>query len=282
MRIANLAGRAALITDAGAVDIATASEGVFGPDVMSVYEDWGRFRDWAATAQLSDAQPFAQEDLAVPVPRPQQVIAIGVNYRAHCAEAGIPVPEELVVFTKFQSSLAAPNTAVVLPSEDVDYETELVVVIGAGGHRIAKADAWDHVAGIAIGQDYSERVVQLRGPIPQFSLGKSYPGFAPFGPFVVTPDEFADRDAIAFSAKLERPGADAEELQRGSSDDMIFDVPETIHRLSQILTLLPGDVIFSGTPAGVGHSRGLLMRPGWALTSTLEGVGSIRNEFVAA
>jgi 2,4-diketo-3-deoxy-L-fuconate hydrolase len=281
MRIANLNGRAALITEAGAVDVAQASAGTFGPDVMGIYENWQSFTEWAETADLSEASPWSEGDLEVPVPRPPQVFGIGVNYRAHCEEAGIPIPENIVVFTKFRSSLGAPNTTVTLPSDVVDYETELVFVIGKSGHKIAKADAWGHVAAVAIGQDYSERTVQLRPPVPQFSLGKSFPNFSPFGPYMVTLDEFENRDAIKFSSTLSKPGEPDFELQRGVSDDMIFDVPELIHRLSQTLTLLPGDVIFSGTPAGVGFGRDILMRPEWALTSTLEGIGSIRNEFVA-
>src|SRR5690554_4168279 len=114
MRIANLDGRAAIITEAGAVDVAAASEGTFGPDVMSVYENWESFRAWSRDADLSGAVSWTEDELDVPVPRPPQVFGIGVNYRAHCEEAGIPIPENIVVFTKFRSSLGAPNTQVVL------------------------------------------------------------------------------------------------------------------------------------------------------------------------
>jgi 2-keto-4-pentenoate hydratase/2-oxohepta-3-ene-1,7-dioic acid hydratase in catechol pathway len=282
MRIANLNGRAALITDAGAVDVATASAGAFGPDPMSVYERWSDFSDWAVSAPLEGAEPFAAEELGIPVPRPPQIIAIGVNYKDHAAESGIPAPDELLVFTKFLSSLAAPNATVELPSDDVDYETEIVVVIGKQGHLIDTQDAWSHVAGIAVGQDYSERTVQRRPPVPQFSLGKSFPNFGPFGPFVVTPDEFPNRDAITFGATLDRPGEDPIVLQTGNTDQLFFPIDEAIHRLSKIVTLMPGDVIFTGTPAGVGLSRGILMRPGYRLTTTLDGIGSFTNRFVAA
>lgn len=282
MRIANLDGRAALITDQGAVDIATASEGRFGPDPMDVYDHWAEFVAWAPTTPVTDAAQWSDRDLGIPVPRPPQVLAIGANYRDHAAEAGIPEPDELMVFTKFVSSLAAPNATVELPSDDVDYETEIVVIIGERGHRIAREDAWSHVAGLAVGQDYSERTVQRRPPVPQFSMGKSFPNFGPFGPFVTTVDEFADRDAITFSATLERPGKEPIRLQNGDTTQLFFSIGETVHRLSQILTLLPGDIIFTGTPAGVGLSRGILMRPGYRLTTTLDGVGSFTNEFVAA
>lgn len=282
MRIANLNGRVALIIEAGAVDIAGASDGAFGPDPMSVYERWDAFVDWAATVSFASAAAWSADDLGIPVPRPPQVLAIGANYKDHAEEAGIPAPEDLIVFTKFRSSLAAPNATVELPSDDVDYETETVIVIGREGHRIAREDAWSHVAGIALGQDYSERTVQRRPPVPQFSMGKSFPNFGPFGPYVVTPDEFPDRESIRFSATLERPGEETITLQTGDTALQFFGVAETVHRLSQIVTLLPGDLVFTGTPAGVGLSRGILMRPGYRLTSTLEGFGSFTNEFVAA
>lgn len=280
-RIANLRGRAALIVGDGAVDIATASDGAFGPDPMSVWERWTRFSAWASTASLPAAEPFAPEDLGVPVPRPRQIVAIGVNYKDHAEEADIPAPPHLFVFTKFASSLAAPNATVELPSDDVDYETEIVVVIGREGHRIAESDAWDHVAGLAVGQDYSERTVQRRPPVPQFSLGKSYPNFSPFGPCVVTPDEFPDRESITFGATLDRPGEERITLQTGDTANLFFGVAASIRDLSEILTLYPGDIIFTGTPAGVGLARGILLRPGDRLTSTLDGFGSFTNEFVA-
>lgn len=281
MRIANLNGRVVLVTDEGAIDLDDASGGAFGPDPMSVWEHWDAFTAWAATAPLVGAKSYHADDLGIPVPRPRQIIAIGANYKDHAEEAGIPAPEHLIVFTKFASSLTLPNAAVELPSDDVDYETELVVVIGRGGHRIPEDEAWSHVAGIAVGQDYSERTVQRRPPVPQFSLGKSYPDFAPFGPDVVTPDEFPDRDSIRFSASLDRPGEQTLTLQTGDSANLFFSVPVMIRDLSQVLTLFPGDLIFTGTPAGVGLSRDLMMRPGYRVTSTLDGFGSFTNEFVA-
>lgn len=282
MRIANLQGRAALVTDAGAVDIATASGGAFGPEPMDVFTRWDEFRTWATGTPLDAAVPYEDADLGIPVPHPPQIIAIGANYRDHAEEAGIPEPDELIVFTKFLSSLAAPNATIALPSDDVDYETELVVVLGRAGHRIAREDAWEHVAGVAVGQDYSDRTVQRRPPVPQFSLGKSFPGFGPFGPVVATPDEFADRNAISFRSTLEGDGVDGVvTLQEGNSSNMFFGVEETIHRLSQILTLFPGDIIWTGTPAGVGLSRGTLLRPGHVVTTELTGIGSFRNPFIA-
>lgn len=281
MRIANLGGRAVVLHphDGGAVDIEIASDGRFGPDPMDVYERWADFREWAESAALAAGAPFDEADLDVPVPRPSQVFAIGLNYRDHAAEANLPIPEHLIVFTKFASSLGAPHTTVTLPSDRVDYETELVVVIGKEVRTISSEDAWDAVAGVCIGQDYSERAVQLRGPAPQFSLGKSFPGFGPFGPAVVTPDELDDRDRLRVRATLARDGEE-EVLQDGTTADMIFGIADIVADLSQIVTLLPGDLIFTGTPAGVGGARGFFLRAGDALTSELVGVGSITNRFV--
>lgn len=281
MRLGNLKGRAVLVEGGRALDIATASDGRFPASTRGVLEQWEEFRAWATGIDVTAGEAFDEGDLDAPVDEPRQVLAVGLNYRDHADEASLPYPEHLVVFTKFQSSLAAPNATVTLPSDDVDYETELVVVIGAGGHQIDEADAWDHVAGLAVGQDYSERVVQRRGPAAQFSLGKSYPGFGPYGPVIVTPDELADPNALRISAVLSGAGVDEPiTLQDGTTADMIFPIAKTIADLSQIVTLMPGDLIFTGTPAGVGLSKGILLRPGQTVTSTVEGVGTIRNDFI--
>lgn len=282
MRVANLGGRAILVHpgDGGAVDIARASDGRFGPDPMDVYRQWDLVRDWAAGATLPAGKPFDDAELEVPVPAPAQIFAIGLNYRDHAAEANLPTPDHLIVFTKFASSLAAPSATVTLPSENVDYETELVAVIGRETHRVSADEGWDAVAGVCIGQDYSERAVQLRGPAPQFSLGKSYPGFGPFGPAIVSSDELEDRDRIGVRATLVRDGR-SEVLQDGTTADMVFSVGQIVAELSQIVTLYPGDVIFTGTPAGVGGARGFFLRPGDELTSELVGIATITNRFVA-
>lgn len=283
MRIANLRGRLALVTPAGsAVDVATASGGRFGPDPMSAYAQWDEFRSWAETMDAgagSAGGPFDIADLGAPVPLPPQIFAIGINYREHADEAGYPPDSLPVTFTKFASSLTGPDATVALPEGNVDWEVELVVVIGRGGHAIARDDAWAHVAGFTVGQDLSERVAQLEGSRPQFSLAKSHPGFAPTGPWVVTTDEFDDPADLALSCAL-----DGETLQASRTSRMIYDVPELIARLSAVVTLMPGDIIFSGTPSGIGNARTpkRFIRPGEALTTEVEGVGSITTRFVAA
>lgn len=292
MRIANLSGRAALVTDGAAgttaVDVARASDGRFGPEPRSVFEQWDDFVAWARGTDLPPGESFDPAELGAPVPDPRQVFAIGLNYRDHADEAGLDHPKNLVVFTKFPSSLAGPNVTVELPSTSVDYETELVVVIGREVHRADLATAEASIAGYAVGQDYSDRSVQLRGPVPQFSLGKSFRNFAPFGPTVTTVDELGDPASLRIVATLDRPtnrddNGDGElVLQDGTTADLIFPVAKIISDLSEVVTLHPGDLIFTGTPAGVGAPQGLFLQPGDALTSSIEGVGTMTNHFVGA
>jgi 2-keto-4-pentenoate hydratase/2-oxohepta-3-ene-1,7-dioic acid hydratase in catechol pathway len=284
LRIANLGGRAVLIDGTSALDIAKASEGRFGPAPLSIYEQWDDFTSWAKGADFAASTSFSADDLLAPVPNPGQIFAIGLNYRDHADESKIAYPDDIVVFTKFASSLAGPNVTVDLPSDNVDWETELVVVIGTTAHRVDEAGARAAIAGYAVGQDYSERVVQRRGPAPQFSLGKSYPNFAPFGPAVVTLDEIGTPDSLAIGAVIEGPTAadhgGSWTVQDGNTADLIFPVARIISDLSQVVTLLPGDLIFTGTPAGVGMGRGVYLKAGDVVTSTIEGVGTIRNAFV--
>lgn len=279
MRLGNLAGRAVLIDGDTAVDVWEASDGGFGPDPGDVLKRWGAFRAWAAQAETPAGVPFREEDLGIPVPSPRQVFAIGLNYRDHAAESGQPLPDHLVVFTKFASSLAAPFATVRLPADTVDYETELVVVIGVEASGIAPEEAWEHVAGVSIGQDLSERTMQLQPPTPQFSLAKSYAGFGPFGPAIVTVDELDDRDAIGIRSALTRADGSTQRLQDGNTRDLVFDVPGIVSGLSEVVTLYPGDLIFTGTPAGIGGPRGIFLRPGDTLVSEAVGVGTISNRF---
>jgi 2,4-didehydro-3-deoxy-L-rhamnonate hydrolase len=182
------------------------------------------------------------------------------------------------VFTKFRSCLAGPSAVIELPSDRVDWEVELVAVIGRPAERVPEEKAWSYVAGVMVGQDLSERTVQLAGPVPQFSLGKSFPGFGPIGPWLVTPDELPDRDDLRL-----RCSVDGRVLQDGRTRDMIFSVPELVARISAVCPMLPGDLIFTGTPSGVGMGRQPqeFLRPGTTLVSTIEGLGELRNALVA-
>jgi 2-keto-4-pentenoate hydratase/2-oxohepta-3-ene-1,7-dioic acid hydratase in catechol pathway len=282
MRIANLSGRLVLITtDKAAVDVGQASKGRFGPDPQAVYDEWDAFTSWAQTADLSAATPFAVEDLGPPVPRPRQVFAIGLNYSDHAAESGFQVPDApTVIFTKWVSCLTGPVTEVVLPDGGhTDWEVELVAVIGRLARNVSKADAWDHVAGLTAGQDLSERAGQLAGPSPQFSLAKSLPGFGPMGPWLVSPDDLGDRDDLELACSI-----NGEQMQKGRTRDLVFSVPAMVSALSRQLPLLPGDVLFTGTPSGVGIGRDpqRWLAPGDELVSYISGIGELRQRFVAA
>lgn len=285
MRIANLAGRAALIVgERGAehaIDIATASDGRFGPDLPSIYNTWDEFRSWASDVDSTEqTTPVQRATLEAPSPAPRQVFAAGLNYSAHATESGFEAPSQLPpVFTKYVSSFSGPDTEVTIPAGgNVDWEIELVAIIGREGFQIAEQDAWDHVAGLTVGQDISERVTQLRGPAPQFGLGKSFPGFSPQGPWLVTPDEFADPSDLELGCSI-----DGEEMQKGRTRELIFPVGKLIAALSQTVTLYPGDVIFTGTPAGVGGGRTpkRFLQPGETLDSWIEGIGELHQRFVA-
>ncbi|GAA0902424.1 MULTISPECIES: fumarylacetoacetate hydrolase family protein [Streptomyces violaceusniger group] len=286
MRIATLHGRVVLRRGEGHVDVATASEGRFGPDPQAVYGDWEAFASWARAhlsggAHMAAPAPTNTEvRWGPPVPRPAQIFAIGLNYRDHVAESGLSIPDELAVFTKFASSLTGHRARVALPEGSVDWEAELVVVIGRRAHHVSRATAWSHVAGLTIGQDLSERRLQLTGPAPQFSLGKSYPGFAPIGPELVTVDEFDDPDDLELGCRLES----GEVLQKSRTSQMIFDVPELIVRLSAVCPLLPGDLVFTGTPAGVGGARNPqeFLTPGDELLTWIERIGTLRTSLHAS
>ncbi|MFJ9054701.1 fumarylacetoacetate hydrolase family protein [Streptomyces sp. NPDC102409] len=279
MRIVNVAGRLGLLTDEGVIDVAEASDGRFSPDVQAVYERWPEFSAWAARATGAPYRPWEEERAESPAPRPGQLFAIGLNYLDHAEEAGLDAPvDSMVVFTKFQSSITGPAAEVELPQGSVDFEAELVVVMGRHAHRIDATQAWDHVAGLTVGQDLSEREMQLRPPSPQFNMGKSFPGFAPMGPALVSVDEFENPDDLAIGCTL-----NGVPMQQSRTKLMIFPVAEIIARLSATVALRPGDVIFTGTPAGIGFARDpkVLLAPGDELVTSIENIGSIRTRFRA-
>lgn len=276
MRVANADGRAVLVVDDGIVDIATASGGALPTDAQLLFERWDDVRALADRVQGPE-QPFELSALQAPVPRPRQVFAIGMNYAAHAAEAGVEAPEFPPTFTKFPTCLTGPDATVALPSAFVDWEVELVAVIGSAAYEVEVGKGWSHVAGLTVGQDLSERIVQTRPPAPQFSLGKSFPGFGPTGPWVITPDELDDPDDLALGCTV-----NGEEVQKSRTSDLIFGVDALIHLLSSITPLLPGDLIFTGTPSGVGGTRTppRFLAPGDELVSTIEGIGTIHTHLV--
>lgn len=281
MRIANINDRLVLGVGNGYIDVAKASGGAFDSDAQAVYERWAEFESWALSLDTVGLERVEVSETAVwqsPVPRPRQVFAVGLNYREHAAESEMALPPTPAVFTKFPSAVTGHGQSVVVPEGSVDWEVELVVVIGARADFATVESAWGHVAGFTVGQDLSERQLQRSGSVPQFSLGKSYRGFAPLGPELVTLDELPDRENLEIGCRLEG----GEVLQQGRTSDLIFTIPELIAHLSSVCPLLPGDVIFTGTPSGVGAARTppKFLQAGDVLVSWIEGIGTLRTPMV--
>jgi 2,4-didehydro-3-deoxy-L-rhamnonate hydrolase len=252
----------------------------FGEDFderFFAHEGLGRLRSWllANAATCRTVEPT--ERFGSPIARPSKIICIGLNYRAHALETGAPIPAEPVVFMKATTALCGPNDELVLPrgSQKTDWEVELAVIIGRRAKYVEEARALDHVAGYAVHNDYSEREFQLeRGG--QWDKGKGCDTFAPLGPYLVTADQV---DASRLELWLRVNG---QEKQRSTTADLIFSVPQIISYLSQFMTLLPGDVISTGTPSGVGLSRQppTYLRPGDVVECGVEGLGSATQRVV--
>jgi 2-keto-4-pentenoate hydratase/2-oxohepta-3-ene-1,7-dioic acid hydratase in catechol pathway len=210
--------------------------------------------------------------LGPPVPNPRQVFGIGLNYRDHAEETGKEAPPAPLTFTKFPSAIAGPCDDIELSGPSVDWEVELVVVVGQRCHRVPVENSWDVVAGLTVGQDISDRAVQYTGSPPQFCLGKSFAGYGPIGPALVSTDTLADRDDIELWCDVS-----GERMQHSRTSQLIFSVPVLIAYLSSIVPLGPGDLIFTGTPSGVGVVRGRMLNPDDVIVSGAEGIGELRN-----
>jgi 2-keto-4-pentenoate hydratase/2-oxohepta-3-ene-1,7-dioic acid hydratase in catechol pathway len=230
------------------------------------------------TPVASNKLPLDQLKLHAPLSNPPRVFAIGLNYRDHAIESGMAIPTTPVVFFKLQTAIIGPGDAIVLPknSTQPDYEAEFAFVIGKGGYRIP-ASAWrEHVYGYTIVNDVSARDVQLA--TSQWSMGKSFPTFCPIGPAIVTADEIADPHSLAIELTI-----DGVVHQNSNTRELIFKIPELIEYLSSITPLLPGDIVSTGTPYGVGLGRNpkRWLKPGETVTITVEGLGSLTNPVVA-
>lgn len=279
IQLANVKGRASLLLGGRVVDVQRASKGRFSADSMAALHEWPAFAEWARGVREDDATAgLVETDLGPPVPRPAKVFAIGMNYREHAKEAGLDIPQTPVVFTKFPNCLVGPRAAVELSSDFVDWEVELVVVISRRGRRIAPAQAFDYVAGYCVGQDISDRRIQFSDKPPQFSMGKSIDTFGPIGPALVSLDEFPDPNDLALTCDVA-----GERMQDARTSDLIFPVAELIAFLSSMCTLEPGDLIFTGTPSGVGSTRNprRYLKVGEEIVSTIEHIGTLVNRCVA-
>jgi 2,4-diketo-3-deoxy-L-fuconate hydrolase len=238
-----------------------------------------RFRELHEISAGLDGAPDSTADsssLGLCVPRPHKVFAIGLNYRTHAEESGMEIPPNPLVFAKFPNCLAGPSDDIILFGPTTDWEAELVVVMGTRTRDIATEQAWDHVAGLTCGQDISERTTQFASNPPHFDLGKSFDTHGPIGPCIVSPDQLADPNNLALTCDV-----NGERRQDARTNDLIFDIPALVSYISGICTLEPGDLIFTGTPSGVGFMTGSFLQPGDVVTTTIEGIGQISNRCVA-
>jgi 2-keto-4-pentenoate hydratase/2-oxohepta-3-ene-1,7-dioic acid hydratase in catechol pathway len=235
----------------------------------------GRLDELAELAKVeSDVEPASVLGVLPPVPDPDKIICIGLNYRSHAAEAGIDPPEQPTFFAKFRNALAPDGATVFLPaaSERVDYEAEVAFVIGRHSKEVDPVDALDAVAGYMLLNDLSARDLQFA--TPQWMPGKVFDGSAPCGPTLVTADEAGPPDEISFALDL-----NGERMQEASTSDLIFSVAELIARLSRLMTLEPGDIVSTGTPSGVGSVRepSVWLKPGDEIVISSPTLGELRT-----
>jgi 2-keto-4-pentenoate hydratase/2-oxohepta-3-ene-1,7-dioic acid hydratase in catechol pathway len=235
----------------------------------------------ATTRRRTDAVTHAadQAKLLPPVPDPHKIICLGLNYRDHAMETGAPIPKDPVLFSKYATALIGHGANIVLPavSQEVDYEAELVIVVGKGGRHLSEAAAPGHVAGYTIGHDVSARDWQLKKDQKQWMVGKTFDTFAPTGPTLVTADEVADPHNLGIRLRL-----NGQTMQDSNTKQMIFSVGAVLAYLSQVFTLEPGDLIFTGTPPGVGIARKppVYLRAGDVVEVEIDGLGILRNPVV--
>jgi len=278
MRVANVEGRGSLVIDGRIVDVESATAGKISSDPMELVD----LSNHPLLAQLQlngETQKVDESTLGPPVPRPGKIIAIAINYRSHAEESNKAIPTDPHVMVKFSTCITGPQDDVFIHDlEMVDYEVELVLAIGRRGTRISRTSAWDHIAGLTVGNDVSDRNEQFRPPIRQFSMAKSYDRFGPIGPVLVTPDDLPDRDDLEISLTV-----DGEIRQHARTSDFIFPVPTLIEWLSRYVTLEVGDLIFTGTTGGVGDSMDppTYLQDGQVVEASIEGIGTIRNRFIA-
>jgi 2-keto-4-pentenoate hydratase/2-oxohepta-3-ene-1,7-dioic acid hydratase in catechol pathway len=243
--------RAGVVRDEGVVD-AWAALGEPGRHSLRELIAEGRLGELgeALGSAVAPAHPLADVALLPPIPDPEKIVCIGLNYRDHAAEASAEAPASPTIFAKYRNALAPAGATVLLPanSRKVDYEAEVAFVVGRRASRVAEADALDHVAGYTLLNDLSARDLQFS--TPQWMSGKVFDGSAPCGPWLVTPDEAGPHDGIEISLTL-----NGERMQHDSTASLIFSVPQLLSHLSELMTLEPGDIVSTGTPAGVGSVR---------------------------
>jgi len=242
------------------------------------YEGRARAETFAAKAAGGDKLALSSVKLLAPIPRPRKLICVGLNYRDHAAETGATIPDVPTIFNKFATAVIGPGADIVLPrvSKSPDYEAEFAFVVGIGGRHIAAEDWKKHIFGYTIVNDVSARDYQRA--TTQWLMGKTFDTFAPMGPWIVTADEIADPHNVNIQLEI-----DGEILQNSNTRELIFKIPDLIAFLSSVFTLEPGDIVSTGTPAGVGAARKppRFLRPGEEVTVKIEGIGELTNPVVA-
>lgn len=253
----------------------------FGADYDEAFWGGGGLQKLAAWVKENGSRAPRVESgvrLGAPIARPSKIVCIGLNYRKHAAEAKMQVPPEPVIFMKATTALCGPDDDVLIPrgSTKLDYEVELAVIIGKKALYVQKEKALEHVAGYAIMNDYSERNFQIERS-GQWSKGKSANTFAPLGPFLATNDEIADPGRLGLWLKV-----NGETRQKSNTSDLVFDVPTLVSYVSQFMTLLPGDVISTGTPEGVamGMNPPRYLKSGDVVEQGIEGLGTATQKVV--
>ncbi len=280
MRIANVDGRAVIVLDEGFVDIAAVSNGRFAASTREVLGQLEDLQSWFALESPTVTEAIAADQLersgrlGPVVDTPSQIFAVGLNYRTHAAEMGLTPPSQPMIFAKFASCLAGANATFPIVSPRTDWEAELVLVVGRGGRDIAVGDALGSLAGYCVGQDVSDRDLQMSGSPAQFSLGKSHRNFAPVGPWITTRDEVPDPNDLEIECRV-----NGVTFQDSTTHDMVFHVPEIVSYVSTVCELRPGDLIFTGSPHGVGQGQKppVFLRSGDDVVTTIAGLGTLRN-----
>jgi len=247
------------------------------PEIPDISEEFFRGGWLEKVAQVKDKGQKIDERIACPIHRPSKIICLGLNYAEHSKEGSFENPEKPVIFCKTQNALNGPFDPIILPksSGQVDWEVELAIIIGKEGKRINRTDAFDYIAGFTVMNDVSGREAQFSDT--QWFRGKSFDSFAPTGPFIVTADEIGDVNNLRLTAMV-----DGVVMQDGNTRDLIFDIPEIIENISEDITLSPGDIIATGTPAGVGIFRDppVVLKPGNVVECHIENIGSVINKVV--
>ena len=273
---ANINDRSALVQGEAFFDLATITNGAVSSDAMEAIQNTDLLHHYAT--QLDDYESsglIVEANVSAPIPRPRNSFGVGLNYQLHVEEAASKTPNTPMVFTKFPSSICGPTDDVIMRSDECDYEGELLVVIGKDGKDITKDEAWSHILGLSVGQDFSDRGVQYKDQPAQFNLGKSFDTFGPTGPHLVSTDSFTDPSDLEISTSV-----NGEVRQRDRTSNMIFDIPTLISYISSVTALTVGDIIFSGTPEGVGFRNGSFLKDGDIVETTIEGIGTMRNRCV--